>query len=467
MKFHGGEDMSISRRSSDKTKEEMLIGDQDEDDTPSHDPTRLTAPASSPPAYGTSPPAYGTSPPNNDRSRKHGRIHEMCNGKGSSPRSRSPSVTEAIPRSPRLDGSGRRKKLVLHVDLRNTILVSDSVTNVAVEQALNAFLTGATWGQVDKGMWTWYSDQPSITPPAPGQITYYKFLERLLVRTPSERTALRLATGDFTSTPIGKDFREHFDRHLLNLTWDYPVGEKGGGGESQPLTMHGAGGKHYHYILEGLYRLLHHLVETRRDFSLVIRTYGLDAPNALASLAYGIKGNHPGFKRALNVPVNKQTGSIRRPKEDVIVMEAYRPDSSTELLAKLTHERDIYRFLSRSQGISGYKDDFLYWQNNGYNHHAGKPLWIDPHDRQHQHIIFDDNFRALDEDSIVDVRVFSQEEATRAYSLGKTQLSYLEDVCLVQADLLTSIDDKDYFLRKVELCEANYARMLKTNTFPS
>lgn len=74
---------------------------------------------------------------------------------------------------------------------------------------------------------------------------------------------------------------------------------------------------------------------------------------------------------------------------------------------------------------------------------------------------------SVSQDSIVDVRVFSQEQTTRAYSLSKTQLSHLEDVCLVQADLLESIDDKDYFLRKVELCEANYARMLKTNSFPS
>lgn len=66
----------------------------------------------------------------------------------------------------------------------------------------------------------------------------------------------------------------------------------------------------------------------------------------------------------------------------------------------------------------------------------------------------------------MDVRVFSQEETTHAYSLGKQQLSRLEDVCVVQADLLHSIDDKDYFLRKVELCEHNYSRMLKMNAFP-
>lgn len=285
------------------------------------------------------------STPSRGRQRKQVRIQEGRNGE-LSPAELSPAVTEAIPRSPRLDGSGRRKKLVLHVDLRNTILVADSVTNVAVEQALNSFLTGATWGEETDGAWRWHTDQPSVSAPAAGKITYYKFLERQLVRTPSERTALRLATGDFTSTPIGTIFRPHFQRHLHSLKWNYP-GDKAG--DHQPLTMSGSDGQLYHYILEGLYRLLHHLVEARRDFALIIRTYGLDAPNALSSLAHGIKGHHPGFPRALPLPVNKTTGSIQRPKKDVVVLEAYRPDSATELLVKLTHERDTYRFLSRSQ----------------------------------------------------------------------------------------------------------------------
>ena len=44
-----------------------------------------------------------------------------------------------------------------------------------------------------------------------------------------------------------------------------------------------------------------------------------------------------------------QCGDFRNVSNDVVVLEAYRPDSATELLVKLTHERDIYRFLSRSQ----------------------------------------------------------------------------------------------------------------------
>ncbi len=40
-----------------------------------------------------------------------------------------------------------KRKLVLHFDIRNTVLVADSYSNVHVEQALNSFLTGVTWGR--------------------------------------------------------------------------------------------------------------------------------------------------------------------------------------------------------------------------------------------------------------------------------------------------------------------------------
>ncbi len=40
-------------------------------------------------------------------------------------------------------------------------------------------------------------------------------------------------------------------------------------------------------------------------------------------------------------------------------------------------------------------------------------------------------------------------------------MAQLEDACLVQADLLQSTDDEDYFIRKLRVCEANYDRLLR------
>lgn len=45
----------------------------------------------------------------------------------------------------------RRKKLVLHIDLNNTILISDALTSHGTVAALESFLTTVTWGRMSRG----------------------------------------------------------------------------------------------------------------------------------------------------------------------------------------------------------------------------------------------------------------------------------------------------------------------------
>lgn len=45
----------------------------------------------------------------------------------------------------------KRKKIVLHIDLNNTILVSDAVTKQGTAAALEYFLSTVTWGRMAKG----------------------------------------------------------------------------------------------------------------------------------------------------------------------------------------------------------------------------------------------------------------------------------------------------------------------------
>lgn len=65
----------------------------------------------------------------------------------------------AEPTEPTGPGEGRRpvprgprgpvgRKLVLHVDLNNTILISDAVTSQGTVAALEAFLSTVTWGRM-------------------------------------------------------------------------------------------------------------------------------------------------------------------------------------------------------------------------------------------------------------------------------------------------------------------------------
>lgn len=55
-----------------------------------------------------------------------------------------------VPRGTCPSNHEQRKKLVLHVDLNNTILVSDAVTAQGTVAALDYFLTTVTWGKMNK-----------------------------------------------------------------------------------------------------------------------------------------------------------------------------------------------------------------------------------------------------------------------------------------------------------------------------
>jgi len=62
------------------------------------------------------------------------------------------------------DGAGQDKdptrrpsrKIVLHFDLNNTILVSDAVTRQGTVGALEYFLSTVTWGRMTKGKTTYF-----------------------------------------------------------------------------------------------------------------------------------------------------------------------------------------------------------------------------------------------------------------------------------------------------------------------
>ena len=353
-------------------------------------------------------------------------------------------------------GQGKRK-LVLHFDVRNTVLVADSVGDLDAGQALNGFLTGVTWGHEGPEGWQWDSYMASLSAPTKGSMTYYKYLEQRMVQTPSDRAHLRRFIGDFTAAPLGQSFRQYYDTHLALLEWQHKV-------RDSRLMMEGPGGRLYHYILPSFFRLVQHLQDTHRDFAIVFRTYGLDVPNVLNCLDYTLHGHHPGFRMLLPMEVNPTPGKVIR-RGDMVTFEVPSPHREhSNGFVKTTNiystERSIYSMLSDSQGICAFVDDFSHWQNHGYHRHAGKPFWVDPTDTKVQHIFFDDNIRVTEADSIVDMRVLGTSGGGGGGRVLAEDVAGFEDVCLVQADLLQSLQNEAYFVDKLATCEANYSRLL-------
>ncbi|XP_051777126.1 uncharacterized protein si:dkey-32e6.3 isoform X2 [Erpetoichthys calabaricus] len=148
-------------------------------------------------------PIQQLNPPEQDTERckrKHSDSCQDCGPSSSSARHKGLNCSPA-----REIAEPKRRKLVLHFDLNNTIVVSDAATKQDTVKALDYFLSTVTWGRLDKeGRWEWLSDLPSLLPPCPGAVSYYYQFGRVPA---------------FTESADGVQFRRILEYHLSLLEW--------------------------------------------------------------------------------------------------------------------------------------------------------------------------------------------------------------------------------------------------------
>ncbi|CAK6955161.1 uncharacterized protein si:dkey-32e6.3 [Scomber scombrus] len=339
-----------------------------------------------------------------------------------------------VPRGLWASNNDRRRKLVLHVDLNNTILVSDAVTGQGTVAALDYFLTTVTWGKMSQqGKWEWLSDSPSLLPPCEGAVSYYSQFGRI---------------PGFTSA-AGRRFRGVLDEHLDLLRW--PEDVKG----DAELSVKGEDGRLYHWILPSFFQLLKDLVQEEREFAILFRTFGSDLPRVLKAVSRALsKGAHPLFPDLpdLKLSVNLTPGKIRCDKRAIVLTRA------EDRVSTRDGERGLYQYLSSVQGLGGFQDHFDWWASNTFSIRGGKPLWVDPFDQHIQHIFIDDNIRQNDEDTIVQPKVFVDPGGANTRTASTSELY---DITLVQNDLLRAISDPNYFTERIRICQENYERNLQ------
>lgn len=327
-----------------------------------------------------------------------------------------------------------QKKLVLHIDLNNTILVSDAVTKQGTVAALEYFLSTVTWGRMAKGKWEWMWESPSLLPPCEGAVSYYSQFGRVV---------------GFTTAGPGRHFRKVLEEHLELLRWpsDLPAHKE--------LSVTGEDGKLYHWILPAFFQMLLDLTSQGIEFSILFRTFGTDLPRLLKVVQQALEhGTHPLF----SVPpepklrVNTTPGQIRCNTKGVILTRG------EESMSTKDGERNLYWYLSSSQGLGGFQDHFNWWARNTYTIMGGKPLWIDPFDSLVQHIFIDDNLRQNNDDTIVHPKVFLDPESSETRTASTSELY---DLCLIQTDLLRAISEPSYFTQRIRICMENYEKNLR------
>ena len=380
-----------------------------------------------------------------------------------------------------------QRKLILHFDIQNTILLLDTLKGLNLAEAINAVLAGVVWGQVSQdGDFQLLSTDLSLKAPCEDAVSYYKYLETKMVGTGGERSEFHKALQKFTWTSDGEKFQGVLSDVLCHLEWQ---------DEPDAKLCVEYQNKYYHYILPAFYRLLDSLHSNNTDFAVLFRTYGADRDPVMQSISHMMRrkcslwserlklDNDPYQMKRLDSDEAQEDHRYRLiqdeicniiPKTHATANSKYKPTSSGSfsstkngnqfvtspqgLAPGLYSGCEIYSLLSGTTGISGIRDDYLYWRRHQYRPDAGKPLWINLSDLSCQHVLFDDNIRLTEPESIADLQVHDA-KGQRVHN--EDILKRCEEACLVQVDTIQVSMDQDYFVNKIQNCVEKYDTILR------
>ena len=198
-------------------------------------------------------------------------------------------------------GAESKRKLVLHFDQHNTIQVACTLPDrqVTVEEGLNNFLTSAVWGKEIDNEWVWISNEPQLFRPIgePDAITYFKYLEKKIVKKPIDRIEFKRKTCMFVYEAPGDKFRDIFDFYLQSLTYKHSEHSHD---EDLPCNTIPSGNVSnkslYNLILPEFFDMIRRLQNKGREFSIILRTMGIESDNFLQTVRLVFNGQHRDFK---------------------------------------------------------------------------------------------------------------------------------------------------------------------------
>lgn len=216
--------------------------------------------------------------------------------------------------------SESKRKLILHFDQHNTIQVAMKLPycQVTVEEGLNNFLTSAVWGKEDSnGKWQWVSNEPSIDrpPKEPDAITYFKYMEK---KEPTDRVKFKKGLANFVNESATEHpFKPFFDLYLENLRYGSHthVNNKSNDSETPCNTIQSKDKDNnslYHLILPSFFEMIRQLQEQEREFTIILRTMGIESQRFLDTVRAVFQGEHPNFQDIKPIHINDSIGRIIR-----------------------------------------------------------------------------------------------------------------------------------------------------------
>lgn len=134
----------------------------------------------------------------------------------------------------------------------------------------------------------------------------------------------------------GKRFKEYFDLYLESLKFDQSDSDADTcntipSGDPTNKSL-------YNFILPCFFDMIRRLQQRHRDFTIILRTMGIDSKNFLQAVKSVLDGNHRDFKDIKPMNVNSNVGQIKRYENDKIklVMDGKEYDNDHDIYEKLS-----------------------------------------------------------------------------------------------------------------------------------
>ena len=363
-------------------------------------------------------------------------------------------------------------RLVLHFDVNKTVLVDDAIQRIDAATSCAQILYWASWGRVTRGRWVWNGEEPSLWSDDRQAVRYGDHV----LATPKLRRRRYALKRDFLEPgQPGRPLRPWFDRMMEALTLSEATQEAL---RDQPWAAAAGLDRGRVRLLPSFFKLMKHLHDARRDFTLVFRTYGSDIPEVAAELNAFCEGRHPehpevrldgragGPDRRLDLGDPARFGVLHRGGHALDDAQAITVGLGTlerpadcdrapfqndlgETLARSWRALDgaaaLRRHILDQGGTLAFRDDYAWWARHRFSARAGKPLRVDRGDAEHLEVFFDDNIFE-DDARIVDVRDLHTGDPLRLRdALGRH---------LVRVSPFNAILDEDYFIAQLQRCEA-------------
>ena len=394
--------------------------------------------------------------------------------------------------------------LVLNFDINKTLILKDKTKNYDFESCVKSCLVDYSWGIYDDSSKTWTLTENyfSHKKPKPELINYYKYMKiKYKSKTEEEIPDRDERYKKNQEIKAFKDrlFQEFLDKgqpgeKLRNLYEDYLKKVK------LPKDIINAINKEnsiypsffkeiyendYIFLFPSLFRTMIELKKQNRIFTIIFRTFGLDFEEVIKEFNSFCEGKHPLFnglnEKYPKLLFNGENGSkdYRIKEQSIGIIYRFDEDINSIYLVlgclKRIYEiktpndlylhykgriekgevniikggKEIFEFINKnsSEGkINSFclNDHYDTWYRYDKKETCGKPMLIDPENKDVEVFFFDDNITE-NEFSIVDCR--------DANSGKSVKDKIIKDKYLIKVDTLKAAVYENYFLDIINKAE--------------